>query len=76
MQLNTLGVVHTFLKQYVQEGDFCIDAMRLYCEEKGIEIDEEYDIDDIIEKLEEYDEHKEDLVPIFINYIESYYSEE
>ena len=26
MQLNTLGVVHTFLKQHVQEGDFCIDA--------------------------------------------------
>ena len=59
-----------------EQGDFCIDAMRLYCEENGIEIDEEYDVDDIIEKLEEYDEHKEDLIPIFINYIESYYCEE
>ena len=26
MQLNTLGVVHTFLKQHVKEGSFCIDA--------------------------------------------------
>lgn len=26
MQLNTLGVVHEFLKQYVREGAFCIDA--------------------------------------------------
>ncbi len=26
MQLNTLGVVHTFLKQHVQAGAFCIDA--------------------------------------------------
>lgn len=26
MQLNTLGVVHTFLKQNVQKGAFCIDA--------------------------------------------------
>ena len=26
MQLNTLGIVHEFLKQYVREGDFCIDA--------------------------------------------------
>jgi SAM-dependent methyltransferase len=26
MQLNTLGVVHEFLKQNVQEGAFCIDA--------------------------------------------------
>ena len=26
MQLNTLGVVHTFLKQHVQSGAFCIDA--------------------------------------------------
>ena len=26
MQLNTLGVVHTFLKQHVREGAFCIDA--------------------------------------------------
>lgn len=26
MQLNTLGVVHTFLKQNIGEGAFCIDA--------------------------------------------------
>ena len=26
MQLNTLGVIHTFLKQHVQSGAFCIDA--------------------------------------------------
>ena len=26
MQLNTLGIVHEFLKQYVREGGFCIDA--------------------------------------------------
>lgn len=26
MQLNTLGVVHAFLKQQVQAGSFCIDA--------------------------------------------------
>ena len=26
MQLNTLGLVHTFLRQHVQEGAFCIDA--------------------------------------------------
>lgn len=26
MQLNTLGVVHTFLKQNIKEGAFCIDA--------------------------------------------------
>ena len=26
MQLNTLGVVHEFLKQNVREGAFCIDA--------------------------------------------------
>jgi hypothetical protein len=32
--------------------------------------------DDIIDKLEEYDDHKKDLVPIFVNYIESYYCEE
>ena len=26
MQLNTLGLVHTFLRQHVQGGAFCIDA--------------------------------------------------
>lgn len=26
MQLNTLGLVHEFLRQYVQPGSFCIDA--------------------------------------------------
>ena len=60
---------------FCEQGDFCIDAMRYYCEENDIEIDEEYDIDDIVEKLEEYDDHKEDLIPIFVSYIESYYSE-
>ena len=59
-----------------EQGDFCIDAMRYYCEQNNIEIDEECDVDDIIEKLEEYEDHKEDLVPIFINYIEWYYNEE
>ena len=58
-----------------EQGDFGIDAMRYHCEQNCIEIDEEYDIDDIIDKLEEYDDHKEDLVPIFVNYIEWYYCE-
>ena len=58
-----------------EQGDFGIDAMRYHCEQNNIEIDEEYDIDDIIDKLEEYDDHKEDLVPIFVNYIEWYYCE-
>ena len=58
---------------FCEQGDFCIDAMRYHCEQNGIEIDEEYDIDDIVEKLEEYDEHKEDLIPIFVNYIDWYY---
>ena len=26
MQLNTLGVVHEFLRRHVKEGAFCIDA--------------------------------------------------
>ena len=26
MQLNTLGVVHTFLREHIKEGAFCIDA--------------------------------------------------
>ena len=57
-----------------EQGDFCIDAMRYHCEQNNIELDEECDIDDIIGKLEEYDDHKEDLVPIFVNYIEWYYN--
>lgn len=57
-----------------EQGDFCIDAMRYHCEQNDIEIDEEYDIDDLIEKLGEYENHKEDLVPIFVSYIEWYYS--
>lgn len=56
-----------------EQGDFCIDAMRYYCEENDIELDEEDEIDELIEKLEEYEDHKEDLVPIFVNYIETYY---
>lgn len=59
-----------------EQGDFCIDAMRYYCEQNDIEIDEEYDIDDLIEKLEEYEDHKKDLIPIFVNYIEEYYGQE
>lgn len=59
-----------------EQGDFCIDAMRYHCEQNDIEIDEEDDFDDLIEKIEEYDDHKEDLVPIFINYIDWYYGEE
>ena len=59
-----------------EQGDFCIDAMRYHCEQNDIEINEEDDFDDLIEKIEEYNDHKEDLVPIFINYIDWYYGEE
>ena len=73
--LSSIYETEEYEEIFCEQGDFCIDAMRYYCEENDIEIDEEYDIDDIVEKLEEYDDHKEDLVPIFVSYIESYYSE-
>ena len=71
--LTSVDETEDYEEIFNEQGDFCIDAMRCYCEENDIELDEEDEIDELIAKLEEYEDHKEDLVPIFVNYIETYY---
>ena len=59
-----------------EQGDFCIDAMRYYCDNNNIEIDEEDQFDVLIEMVEEeYENNQEKLVQIFKEYIDWYYGE-